>query len=296
MEALLEKYTKNYMEQLASKDHYVFGNFFGYIGRKKPGEIFTLKRILGSQNEDQTLLLLRDYLLDRPPLLKKYYEIKKEVRGNLKSELLDCISDLCKGDIQEKKQKWEKLPYIQEIIIGSPRILIVSEFGNFSFIPAQAVLEEELRFIQDYDRIRSAGMGTSVYNSVESLGLYNNRYKPYEKGNLDYKCHFATESLVKIYEKLIAVTCECQIRYAGCKWLHSYAYDPERNMVIDLANRFVMPKEEYENLIEPTVLLEVSRQELLERTMEVIDEYHCYKVPSLAELALLEREKNKIKK
>ncbi len=89
------------------------------------------------------------------------------------------------------------------------------------------------------------------------------------KGSMRCRCHDHTEHIANLYSDFQSITSLCS-NYFLDYYYHSYSYNPEDSMIIDLCSRLVMDASDYERLYEPREILRINNVDLPQCYIETI--------------------------
>lgn len=156
-----------------------------------------------------------------------FFEIMKKYGYNMRQEIKDAMHHL--GLLRDPNEN----SAIINKYINSPVIQDISFDGKSKFT------------------IESERFGKFVFELASSFYGDNERLVNYVKNNkLSNQCHNHTYYLSSIFPNFYAVTSLCK-SYFGGNYIHSYTYDKERDLVIDLCSNAVVSKESYYSIFKP---------------------------------------------
>lgn len=228
-------------------------SFCSFLKQKAP-DVF--KVMLSQANEDETCFF-RDFLALQTPEITHEYFTCCETLGYFSNHLLLlCIQDLVHTksmeERKEKMKRWSCLSPIQsgEISLDGSGLLWDQKKQSYVFQRAEELFGEAYDLILTY---------CFEYGLISDLK---------DTKDIQYLCHLTSLLFVQLYPECYAVTAECPRIFKDTTWLHSYVLTPDKKTVIDVANCFVMPKSQYEMLVNPQVLHEVQGIDLQTTFME----------------------------
>lgn len=242
--------------------------FFAFITNNHPPVLKKIRETIMRSNEDPVLLFKRDFLSKYPYYRNLYYQYLKGEGYHTKDDILDCISDLCIGNIENKKESWKQLEAIEDILIDENTNMITvisSSKERYSFFPAISLYYEEIKSIRE-KHIKD-------YPKVDMSQLFPNGYNPYAPENLEYCCHYVSTEFVRLHPECYIVASICPHCFSGCYWYHSFVINKDENYVIDIANGFAMPLGDFISLLEPTILCQVKGSEFSFELENVLPEF-----------------------
>lgn len=99
--------------------------------------------------------------------------------------------------------------------------------------------------------IESDRYGKFVFELASILYDKNKKMKEYiEKNHLPNRCHNHAYFMSQIFPDFYAITSLCQSYFRGV-YFHSYTYDKESNLIIDLCSNAVINRDRYYSLFNP---------------------------------------------
>lgn len=214
--------------------------FIMYIKRKNDKLLKKLFNVLKNAKGDSWELLRTQFLKDSSVPIsctRKFYELLEKYHYLIEDEILECVSALSNSKTPlEDISFWCRCPWIETITYDNKTKMytIVSVKGNFTFLPIQEMYPNEL---------------VNIRNSLK-MNYANN----YCLENFDYNCHTVSYEFSKLNPYDYAVTTICPNKFPGSFWLHSYIISYNHAYVNDISNRFVMPINDFEKLLNPCVL------------------------------------------
>lgn len=217
------------------RDSLLIKEFLGYLNNKNRKLLMKLNKLLVCyKNMDQMELLRTKFLAD--PTIpescsRKFYEILEKHRFRKENEILECISSICDAPEQDYSF-WLRCPWIKDIKFDeeTKMYILISTIGEFSFRPVKDFYSSDIDIIKQKAKIER------------------------HTDNIDYECHFVTQEFVRLHPDNYAVTCICPNCFSDSYWLHSYNVSANKSYVIDIANRFIMPIDDFDRLVKPEVL------------------------------------------
>jgi len=240
--------------------------FLLYIMKKDRNLLLKLREVLLS-NQEEPWVALHVGLLSNPSIPKsylcKFYEVLEKYRYLEEAEILECISTISSGKIKDFSF-WLSCPWIKSISYEekSRMYTIKSTNGDFSFVPISYMYENELNVIKQIGKKKGTTGAKKLENGYDS--------ESYE--NFDYQCHFVSYEFSKLHLEDYAVTCICPQAFPNNYWLHSYNISYNGVYVIDIANGFVMPIEDYNRLIQPCNLDITKGEDVLSHLQQIKDD------------------------
>ena len=175
---------------------------------------------------------------------EEFFKVIEESGYNLNSELIDVMKLLGQQTnlryAQDIIQYVLENPYVDEVMNEGPKITVKSErLGDRSFYSAKAYLSDNLP-------ARTILMG-----------------------NLDHRCHQISTELIEEVPNSKIVTSLLPSYFEGT-YYHSYIKD--EGMTIDAVNHIVMPHNSYDDLFQPQVITELSKNELYIEYLQAIND------------------------
>lgn len=170
-------------------------------------------------------------------ILKKYnYYMKKEIK-NATFWLME-LKDY--NDNKELIKKLLKSPVIQDIsFTPDHKFKIYSQiYGDFVFWPA------------DY-----------YFSNTDSIIDYM------QQNTMSGNCHNNTYFISELFGDLYSITSICRSPFLN-HYHHSYTYDPEKDIIIDLCYKAVFEKESYYDIFSPTEISVILNTEI-DRELEI---------------------------
>ena len=170
--------------------------------------------------------------------------------------LLNAISILTSSDDVEKDiKRLKQAPLINDIKYDDANDLFLMDtsFNAFTFRSAKKAYPLETQ-------------------NMEEIARKENK-ELYDFSGLDYLCHLTAKTFIKMHPECYFVTCKCPNIFEDTWWLHSYILTEDESTVIDFANNTIISKNDFEMLIEPTVLLKLKGTSMdnLEEIVQKLD-------------------------
>lgn len=239
-----------------SKAEAMFTELTSYLLKKKRGNIFYLKKVAPLAAHDPVSILYNHLFLDNSTYLRRFYEIAKKYNYILKNDALNAVSILTSSDDVEKDiKRLKQAPLINNIKYDdtSDLFFMDTSFNSFTFRSAKRSYPLETQKMEEIA-------------SRENKELYN-------LSGLDYLCHLTAKTFIKMHPDCYFVTCKCPNIFEDTWWLHSYILTEDESTVIDFANDMIISKDDFEMLIEPTVLLKLKGTSMdnLEEIVQELD-------------------------
>lgn len=235
---------RNNMLESEKKQKEFFDEYYHYL-KQYPNLSSRYKRLCRSIPRDYRIVLKAEFL---PTLSEqeqqKYFDLLEQYQMRLKDEALDCVSEIATSNNPViEMNKWARLPWISVSLIG-PNVYRVSFLGeDYTFIPIQVIYQNNIEQIKQ----KHIELADSDFSSRSG-------YDPFEPGNLDYECHFASEQFALQFPNVYALTSLCPYITNQGFWYHSFNLNQDKTIVLDVANGFIMNYESFQNLLEPIVL------------------------------------------
>jgi len=232
--------------------------FLSYVRNTDFKLFMKLANILYKTTEDHWTAIRTEFL-NNPyipiSLTNKFYEILTKHHYLKETEIIDCITALSNSQNPESAFTfWQHCPWINDLSCDPKNHMytLSTTIGDFNFIPISAMYTEEINIIKNIGKNKNKETGyvpTSGYDE-----------KSYE--NFDYNCHFVSyeHALLNPYD--YALTAICPTSFSDTYWLHSYNISYNRAYVIDIANSFVMPIDDFYRLLKPQVLDETKGEDI----------------------------------
>lgn len=254
-ETLYRKDVEN-LKKHNSKAEAMFTELTSYLLKKKRGIIFYLKKVAPFAAHDPVSILYNHLFLDNSTYLCKFYEVAKKYNYSLKTDALNAISILTSSDDVEKDiKRLKQVPLINDIKYDDANDLFLMDtsFNAFTFRSAKKAYPLETQ-------------------NMEEIARKENK-ELYDFSGLDYLCHLTAKTFIKIHPECYFVTCKCPNIFEDTWWLHSYILTEDESTVIDFANNTIISKNDFEMLIEPTVLLKLKGTSMdnLEEIVQKLD-------------------------
>ena len=187
---------------------------------------------------DKLLKLKNDIIYRTDKLTKPFFDILEKYDYNMRQELVFAIN--CLGLLAEPENNSELIefllhsPVIQDISFdGDRKFSICSErFGDFSF-------ELAYRYFENNELLRT--------------------YIKYSE--LPQNCHAHTQFVADVFPEMYSVSSLCQDYFRG-NYYHSYTYDKEKDVVIDLSSNAVMDRQQYYSIFKPNEICSILNGDL----------------------------------
>lgn len=202
-----------------------------------------------SQSYTEKVMYLKDYIYDSQ-YVKVFFDILKKYGYYMRQEIKDAIHDL--GLLKDPNNN----SYIIKKYLNSPIIQDISFDGTSKFT------------------IESDRYGRFVFELASYLYRRNKEIKEYiEKEKLPNRCHIHTYFLSKILPDFYAVTSLCAYYFRG-GYFHSYTWDKDSDLIIDLCSNAVLSKKPFDSLYKPREISIVLNSEAKEQRRIVLMKSH----------------------
>lgn len=209
---------------------------------------------------DKVLSLKHSYVYDSP-YCDIFFDLLKLYGYNFKQEIKDAIDNLGRlenpNDNKAIIESLLKSPVIQDISFnGRDRFTIYSEqFGTTSFT-----------------------LASSYFNFVEKIKEY------IDHEQLNARCHHHTLFLADILPDFYAITALCKYYFYG-NYYHSFTYNPDENVIIDLCVNAVLDKDRYYYLYEAKDIVKTKNSDFSD-IMRLVDQKSLHLEDYIAPLRL----------
>jgi hypothetical protein len=174
-------------------------------------------------NKDITFTEFIDSYIYETEICKQAFEILKAHGYDMKWEIIHAIKTLGSlEDFNENSKAIKKLitsPVIKDILFDGKKFTIASTYGKIPFVPTKI-------YFKDNEKVT----------------------KYIEKETLNKRCHAHAYRFSLFFPDYTSITSLCSYDFIG-KCYHSYTFNEEEKMIIDLCNNCVIPKYIYDLII-----------------------------------------------
>lgn len=244
------------------------------IYKKVYEELMNIINIQFRTNYTKYADIVRD-IKDRYIYTSKYNElffnILEKYNYHMEHEILDALYDIVHEDNNKNKSKIIKKyllsPIINDISLeDNSTIKIYSTLGDYNFILANKYFKDNKKIIK----------------------LLNN-------GIIKNRCHDNTLFLSSIFKDYYSITSKCRSYFTG-RYYHSYTYDEESDLIIDLCRKSLIKKEDFDRLYEPIEISKTKNSKVLSEIKKIDKEIYLYDICMILRIALYNECKEKEKK
>lgn len=198
------------------------------------------------------LITLKEDYIYKSDCVKLFFDILKKYNYNMKQEIKDAIFKLGRLDDPNKNSELIKeilcSPIIQDISYNGKNEFIITseEYGKFSF-----------ELASHYFR-KNEKMNNYIKNNQLARGCHNHAY-----------------FMSTVFPDYYAITALCKYYFEG-SYYHSYTYDKDSSLIIDLCYNAIISMNSYYELFEPkdiSVILNCDVEKELALTNLKTDQY-----------------------
>lgn len=209
---------------------------------------------------DKVLSLKHSYVYDSP-YCDIFFDLLKLYGYNFKQEIKDAIDNL--GRLENPNDN----KAIIESLLKSPVIQDISFNGRDKFT------------------IYSEQFGTTYFTLASHYFNYVEKIKEYIKHEqLNARCHHHTLFLADILPDFYAITALCKYYFYG-NYYHSFTYNPDENVIIDLCVNAVLDKDRYYYLYEAKDIVKTKNSDFSD-IMRLVDQKSLHLEDYIAPLRL----------
>ena len=174
-----------------------------------------------------------------------FFDILKKYNYNLEHEITDAIFDIVysKNSYEQNNtiKKYMFSPIIKDISIENKgKINIYSTFGDFEYILADYYFKGNKQ----------------IHNYLKTHQLRN-------------RCHDNTYFLSKTLKDSYTIVSLCKAYFQGM-YHHSYTYDKETGLIIDLCRKSLIKKDDFDKLYKPKEIIRLKNKNI-NNILEVVD-------------------------
>ncbi len=191
---------------------------------KNIGHIFPINE--GSTPEEKVTDLKNQYIYTSE-YSKLFFDILARHNYDMRHEIKEAMGNL--GHLENPNNNKELI----KKLLGSPIIDDISFNGKNKFI------------------ISSEQYGEFVFELASYYFRKNKRITDYMKKNcLPTMCHEHVYFMSKVFADLYAITSLCRAHFKD-NYYHSYTYDKEKNVIVDLCYNGIVDKDLYYHIFQP---------------------------------------------
>ncbi len=241
-------------------------NTFAYFIKQTSGTLYyKLIESMYAEPQEYSMLLRTGFLADSLvpiSIIETFYAFLKRYHYLYKEEITKCMKDIMLLHGNQNIAFWKKVPWIDEIYWNEKKkqCILSSQGNTFSFYNSNSFLAKDIEII------RQSLVQQKISYKKTSLP---NGYNIVSNAHFDYKCHEVAYQFSKLHKDIYAVTSICPFVFQNHHWLHSYNVSKDYGVVLDLVSGFIMPIDEFENLMSPQVLCETIGINLSKRLKEI---------------------------
>lgn len=203
-----------------------------------------------NQSYTGKVISLKDNYIYDSNYIKIFFEVLKKHGYFMRQEIKDAIHDI--GLLKNPNNNSE----IIRKHLNSPVIQDIS-FDGIS------------KFTIDSDRY-----GRFVFELASFLYRKNKQMKDYiETNKLPNRCHIHAYFMSQIFPDFYAITSLCEYYFRG-RYFHSYTFDKDSGLVIDLCSNAVLSKEDYYSLYKPKEVSVVLNEDVSDQHRVVLMKSH----------------------
>lgn len=167
-----------------------------------------------------------------------FFSILEKYHYNMKEEIKEAMFHL--GTLQN----FEKNSQLIRKLLGSPVLQDISFNGK----------DEFTIFSQQYGKFKFK-LASSYFKKAELLVQY------IKSSELARNCHHHTYFMTTVFPNFYSITSLCQAYFIG-SYYHSYSYDQDNELIIDLCSNSVIAKESYDALFAPEVISKILNRDV----------------------------------